>query len=139
MAGWQTQRVQFGCDGAALATAEVVTATGTVGDSLYVGRCDFDVDFTVSGYSGGDAFDQVLLVVQCNTLALPDTWTTQEVGNLCLGDATARGSALTSVTNAVVGCKNQGDNQVRLYAYLTGSAVTATVTAKLYPRARNIA
>lgn len=140
MAGWQTQKPQYGVDNSTpLATAVAVTATGTVGSAVTVGRCSFDIDFTVSGYSGGVAFDQILLVVQANTLAAPNTWSTQEIGNLCIGDATARGDALTSVTNAIVGCTNQNDNQVRIYAYVTGSAVGATVTAKLIPRARQIA
>lgn len=133
MAGWQTQYVQYQVNGTTLATAQSVTATGTVGSTLTVGRCRFDINWTISGYTGGDAFDLIIFTVQANTTAAPNTWTTQEIGNLVLGDATGRGSALTSLTNAITSHVNQNDNQVRIYAYLTGSAVSATVTATLYP------
>jgi len=134
MAKWQTQQIPFGCSATALATAVVVTTTGIVGAAVAVGKCDFWIDFTVADYSGGPHhFDQILLVVQANTLAAPTSWTDHEIVNLCIGDATARGSALTSVTNALIGCKNEFDNQIRLYAYVTGSALSATVTANIKP------
>ncbi len=139
MAAWQTQVVQFGVDSTALATAQAVTANGVVGSALTVGRCRFDINWTITGYTGGDAFDLIIFVVQANTIAAPNTWSTQEIGNLVIGDATGRGGeALTSLSNAVTSHLNQNDNQVRVYAYLAGSAVSATVTAILKPLSSNI-
>ncbi len=133
MAAWQTQYVQYQVGGSAFATAAAVTADGAVGSALTVGRCRFDINWTVTGYNGGVAFDSITFVVQANTLAAPSTWSTQEIGNLVIGDATGRGDALTSLSGAVTSHLNQNDNQVRIYAYVNGSAVSATVTATLYP------
>lgn len=128
---WQTQKVPFGNDGESLATAVSVTSDGVVGGAVTVGRGQYFVDFTVASYVGGTSFDNMLIIIQANSINADSTW--YEVGNILLGDATGRGTALTSVTNAVVGILNQSDSEVRLYAYINGSAVSATVTAKIYP------
>jgi len=129
---WQTQYISFQCDGESLASAVSVNTDGTVGSAVETGRGSFDIDFTVSGYSGGTGFDSILIVVQSNSQAAATTWT--EIGNVVIGDADGRGTSLTSLTNAIVGVTNQSDYQIRLYAYVNGSATAATVTAKIYPR-----
>ena len=135
---WQTQNVQWGNDGIALVTAEAQSGDGILGSAVEVGRGDFDVVFSSAALSDtGVGFDIGLIIVQANTLAATTTWA--EIGNLCLGDATGRGTALTSVTNAIVPVKNCGDYQVRLYGYCQGSTTIMTVTAKIHPRIRAVA
>lgn len=132
---WQNQQIPWRNDGIALATAQTLTADGVAGAAIFVGRGAFDIAFTASiTVEAGTDFDICLLIVQANTLAATTTWL--EIGNLCLGDALGRGVALTTVTRAVIGVTNDGDNQIRLFAYLQGSVLTATITAIAYPRVR---
>lgn len=130
---WQTQTpIWSTVDGTvSLASSQSVTASGTIGSAVTVGRGGFWVEFTVSGYVGESAFDTINLEIEANSLAATTTWT--KIGGICLGDATALGVALTSLTNAMVGCYNFSDNQIRLHAYVNGSAVECTVTCNLHP------
>ena len=129
---WQTQKLNWGCDGTAMSAATAFTADGVVGSAINVGRGAFDIAITVASYLGGTVFDSVNVVIQANTLAATTTWT--EIGNLVIGDAAGRGVALTSAAPAIVGVINQGDNQIRAYCYLNGSAASVTLTVKAYPR-----
>lgn len=128
---WQTQEANYQNDSTALASAVAVAADGVVGAAIDLGKGRYDVEFTVADYVGGGYADDLMLIVQANTAAATSTWA--EIGNLCIGDADGRGVALTSVTGGIVPVINQADYQVRLYAYLNGSAVSATVTAKIRP------
>jgi hypothetical protein len=134
---WQTQDIPWGNDGTAFASAETMTSDGVAGSTLELGRGDFDIVITSALTDTGVGFDIGLIIVQANTAAATTTWT--EIGNLCLGDATGRGTALTTVTSAVVPVKNCGDYQVRLYCYMQGSTTIMTITAKAYPRRRRVA
>jgi len=131
---WQTQKVPYGNDGTSLASAVAVTSDGTVGSAVEVGTGDFWADFTIASYSGGTGFDSVVVEVQANTSAATSTWST--IGAFIVGDATGIGVDRTSAANNVIGCRNEGNYQVRLYAYVNGSATTATVTCKIYPFAK---
>ena len=64
---------------------------------------------------------------------LPDSATWEDIGEVTVGDATAIGGARTSLSSAVIPVLNMADYQIRLYSYTQGSAVSATVTADVYP------
>jgi hypothetical protein len=132
---WQTQSIPWENDGTSLASSQAITADGVVGSAVEVGRGDYDIVFTVSGLSITSGQGLSLFAVQANTRGATTTW--KEIGNIALGDTTARGANLQSVTNAVVPVKNEGDYQIRVYAYLQGTITTATVTATAYPRRRS--
>ena len=132
---WQTQYVQWGNDGTALATSASVTADGVVGSAVDLGRGRYDMQVTVTSMTTGDGFDSAVIIFQANKASATTTWT--EIGNVVLGDATGRGAALTNLTNAIVPVKNEDDYQVRAYCYINGSTTALSgVTIKAYPLAR---
>ena len=132
---WQTQRIQWGNDGVALASSAALSGDGAIGSAVAVGRGRFDINFSSASLTDtGVGFDIGLIIVQANKLSNTGVW--YEIGNLVLGDATGRGTALTSVTNAVISVVNQLDYQVRLYGYCQGSTTIMTVSAKIYPAGR---
>jgi hypothetical protein len=131
---WQTQEISWENDGTSLAAADQITTDGILGSAVEVGRGDFDLAISASLDDTGVGFDVGLIIIQANTLAAKTTWT--EIGNLCLGDATGRGTSLLTVTDAVIGCKNCGDYQIRAYGYMQGSTTIMTATVKAYPRRR---
>jgi hypothetical protein len=128
---WQTQKVPFPIDGTALASAVAVSSDAVVGSAVETGKGLFAIEFTVASYVAGTGFDTLVIIVQANTRAATTTWV--EIGNLVLGDATGRGTELLAVTSAIVPVLNNADYQIRVYAYINGSTVSATVTATVYP------
>ena len=132
MANWQTQYIGWQADGEALATSVTLSADGVIGAAVTTGRGRFDINFSSAALTDtGVGFDIGLIIVQANTVASTSVWA--EIGNLVLGDATGRGDALTTVTNAVISVINQDDNQIRLYGYVQGSTTIMTCSAKIYP------
>ena len=117
-----------------VASAEAVSASGVVGSTVIAGNGAFNGVLTVSGYTGGSSFDAIRLVMEANTNDAQSTWS-EMVGDIIIGDTLGRGSALTSVTGICWPMFNTGDYQVRLRAYLLGSAAAATITLDLYPKA----
>jgi hypothetical protein len=128
---WQTQDIPWAVDGTEIASLASVTTDAIVGSAVQTGKGIFAVVATISNYIGGSGFDLISFRIQANTAAATSTW--YDIGHLVIGDTTAIGSALTSVTNAVIIVKNDYDHQIRVFSYVQGSAVSCTADFDLYP------
>jgi len=135
---WQTQSEIWGSDQSiSVCSSASATTSSTLGTASDVGRGVYVADLTVTSISTGTGFDVINLIFQANTSAATSTYV--EIANVCMGDATGRGAALTSLSNAQVLMANDGDNDIRLYAYLLGSASAISgVTCYLRPLSSSI-
>ena len=130
MATWQTQVVPWHNGGTALQAAATIT-TDTASTAVVIGNGRFDVVIDVDALTLGTGGDLIVFDIEANSLAATSTW--KSIGNLVLGDATARGQAMTATGDYKISVDNQSDYQIRLYVYLTGSASSLTYSAYAYP------
>jgi hypothetical protein len=130
MATWQTQVVPWHNGGTALQAAATIT-TDTASTAVVIGNGRFDVVIDVDALTLGTGGDLIVFDIEANSLAATSTW--YSIGNLVLGDATSRGQAMTATGEYKISVDNQSDYQIRVYAYLTGSASSLTYSAYAYP------
>jgi len=114
---------------------KVLSASGQVtssteGAGVFVGRGLFMCELTVTSILLGSGFDTINFMIERNTMRATGQWT--NIGQLVLGDATGIGVAL-GIDVYTFPIWNDGDNQVRVYTYVNGSASAVTWSAKLYP------
>jgi len=115
--------------GTVLSASGQLTAT-TEGGGVFVGRGLFMAEFTITAILLGSGFDTINFMIQRNTKAAPGQWT--NIDQLVLGDATGIGVAL-GIDVYTFPIWNDGDDQIRVYTYVNGSASAVTWSAKLYP------
>jgi len=116
--------------GAKALQASTTITTSTATTAVFVGKGRLDIEIDVTAFSKGTGFDTVNFLVQANTSSASTTWV--EIGQLVIGDATGLGSAF-DVDNYVISVNNLQDNQIRIYAYVNGSAASVTYSANAYP------
>jgi hypothetical protein len=111
--------------------------TSTTETAVFVGKGLMAVQINVSALTLGTGFDTVNFLIQRNTVAAPTTWV--EIGQRVFGDATGLGVAM-GADNVMDIVNNDGDNQIRINAYVSGSATSVTYSATVAPvRTKDIA
>jgi len=117
------------------ASTTITTSTNSTG--VFVGRGLMAVKIDVTALELGDGFDSVCFYVEANSSAASTTW--EQIGVIVAGDVTGIGVAQGVDTYQVI-VNNVQDNQVRIGAYVLGSAASVTYSASVTPiRSKDIA
>jgi hypothetical protein len=113
---------------ALVASKQISTSTAEAG--VFVGKGLMMIKLSVTALTLGSGYDVVNFLIQRNTAAATSTW--EEIGQVCVGDVAGLGVAQGADVYTFV-VNNTGDYQIRVNAYLAGSAVNVTYSAQAYP------
>jgi len=133
MADWKTisdVTMPWRNDGTALKAAGSVSADGAT-TAVTVGKGKFRIIFTLASITTGTGFDVATILIQRNTKNATSTWV--NLSPMVFGDSTGVGEGITTAGDYEVIIDNDGDYQLRLYTYLSGSTTAVSYAAKAYP------